>query len=281
MLAPVKFRSRPLVSTIDDEDIFPLSRMVEGTAITYSIRWGDMSEQIVAEIDEARQEIVDGFAAVQTDLAAQLAWAQSEIDALETGKANASHTHAISDVTGLSAALSGKEPTISAGTTSQYWRGDKTWQTLNKAAVGLGNVDNTSDASKPISTLVQAALDGKLGLPSISVPSRTIGTAFQPNATKWVVGIYSVKTQVTNPLLVGTSTATVVLQSDASNPPTTERSRAESSSGVGLTVTVALTTSNTSIVFAFIPPGHYARLQQTITGTGAASIVSQAEITFG
>lgn len=41
-----------------------------------------------------------------------------------------------------------KENTITAGTTSQYWRGDKSWQTLDKTAVGLGNVDNTSDATK-------------------------------------------------------------------------------------------------------------------------------------
>ena len=46
----------------------------------------------------------------------------------------------------------GYEPAITAGTTAQYWRGDKTWQALNKAAVGLGNVDNTSDADKPVST---------------------------------------------------------------------------------------------------------------------------------
>lgn len=45
-------------------------------------------------------------------------------------------------------ALADKEGTIAEGTTSQYYRGDKTWQTLNKAAVGLGNVDNTSDATK-------------------------------------------------------------------------------------------------------------------------------------
>jgi len=37
-----------------------------------------------------------------------------------------------------------KEPAITAGTTSQYWRGDKTWQTLDKSAVGLGNVENTA-----------------------------------------------------------------------------------------------------------------------------------------
>ncbi|WP_408098954.1 hypothetical protein ACJVC5_08550 [Peredibacter sp. HCB2-198] len=31
--------------------------------------------------------------------------------------------------------LAGKEPIINAGTTAQYWRGDKTWQTLNTGAV--------------------------------------------------------------------------------------------------------------------------------------------------
>lgn len=57
--------------------------------------------------------------------------------------------------------LNNKESSIAAGTTAQYFRGDKTWQTLNKTAVGLGNVDNTSDASKPISTATQTALNGK------------------------------------------------------------------------------------------------------------------------
>lgn len=40
-----------------------------------------------------------------------------------------------------------KEPTITAGTTAQYWRGDKSWQTLDKSAVGLSNVDNVSAAN--------------------------------------------------------------------------------------------------------------------------------------
>lgn len=31
--------------------------------------------------------------------------------------------------------IAGKEPVITAGTTSQYWRGDKSWQTLNTAVV--------------------------------------------------------------------------------------------------------------------------------------------------
>ena len=46
--------------------------------------------------------------------------------------------------TTITTALSGKEPTITSGTTSQYWRGDKSWQTLDKSAVGLSNVENTA-----------------------------------------------------------------------------------------------------------------------------------------
>lgn len=40
--------------------------------------------------------------------------------------------------------LAGKEPTIAAGLSSQYWRGNKSWATLNSSAVGLGNVTNES-----------------------------------------------------------------------------------------------------------------------------------------
>ncbi|HKR81426.1 MAG TPA: glycosyl hydrolase family 28-related protein [Candidatus Saccharimonadales bacterium] len=58
--------------------------------------------------------------------------------------------------------LSGKEPTIAAGTTAQYWRGDKSWQTLDKTAVGLNNVDNTSDATKnaAAATLTNKTISG-------------------------------------------------------------------------------------------------------------------------
>lgn len=54
-----------------------------------------------------------------------------------------------------------KESAITAGTTGQYWRGDKSWQTLDKTAVGLGNVDNTSDVNKPVSTAQATAIANK------------------------------------------------------------------------------------------------------------------------
>jgi hypothetical protein len=98
------------------------------------------------------------------------------------GAAATGHTHPQSDITDLTTDLAAKEPTIAAGSVGQYWRGDKSWQTLNKAAVGLSNVDNTSDANKPVSTATQTALDLKApiagpvltGIPA--APTATPGT---------------------------------------------------------------------------------------------------------
>lgn len=88
--------------------------------------------------------------------------------------------------TATQTALNGKEGSITAGTTLQYWRGDKTWQTLDKSAVGLANVDNTSDANKPISSAVQTALNAKAPLASPTFTGTVSGI------TKSMVGLANV-----------------------------------------------------------------------------------------
>ena len=62
--------------------------------------------------------------------------------------------------------IDAKQGTITAGTTAQYYRGDKSFQTLDKTAVGLTNVNDTSDANKEVSTPTQTALDLKANLAS-------------------------------------------------------------------------------------------------------------------
>lgn len=47
-------------------------------------------------------------------------------------------------ISNINSSLSGKENSITSGTTGQYWRGDKSWQTLDKTSVGLSNVENTA-----------------------------------------------------------------------------------------------------------------------------------------
>lgn len=120
---------------------------------------------------------------------------------------------------------------------------------------------------------------GSPGLVSVTptATNRALGTAFQPSATKAVFVSYSVKTSVTNPLLAGTSVATVTLLSDAGSNPTTERDRAEATSSVGLAVSIALTTSNTATLSYVVPAGHWVKLVSTVTGTGSTAIVSQVE----
>jgi hypothetical protein len=110
----------------------------------------------------------------------------SGITAAMVGASPTGHVHAAADITsgvfaigliptgtsGTTVALGNHthagvyEPVVAAGTTSQYWRGDKSWQTLDKTAVGLANVDNTTDANKPVSTAQASAIALKANIAS-------------------------------------------------------------------------------------------------------------------
>jgi uncharacterized protein YjbI with pentapeptide repeats len=109
--------------------------------------------------------------------------------------------------------LATKEPTIAAGTTSQYWRGDKTWQTLDKSAVGLGNVDNTSDTNKPISTATQTALNLKAPLASPALTGTpTAPTAASGTNTTQVATTEFVTTAVTTAISAATPDASTTVK---------------------------------------------------------------------
>lgn len=56
------------------------------------------------------------------------------------------------------------ELAITAGTTAQYWRGDKSWQTLDKTAVGLANVTNVAQQPLDATLTALAGLDATTGL---------------------------------------------------------------------------------------------------------------------
>ena len=113
-------------------------------------------------------------------------------------------TGTLSSQTDLQNALNAKEPTITTGTTAQYWRGDKTFQTLDKTAVGLGNVDNTSDLNKPISTATQTALDLKQNTTTLTTTGTTgaatlVGSTLNiPNYTTDISGLVPYTGATTN-----------------------------------------------------------------------------------
>ena len=133
-----------------------------------------------------------------------------------TGAASAAAASAAAAAASAEQAAGGGEPTIIPGTTSQYWRGDKTWQTLNKGAVGLSNVNNTADADKPISTATQDALDTKVPA------SRTVaGKALTADVTlaKADVGLSNVDntSDVAKPISTATQTALDAKQAASAN----------------------------------------------------------------
>jgi len=81
---------------------------------------------------------------------------------------------------GVQSQLGGKEPTLTAGTSAQYYRGDKSWQTLDKTAVGLGNVDNVQQIpmSEKGANNGVATLDSTGKIPTTQIPSTILTNTF-------------------------------------------------------------------------------------------------------
>lgn len=81
--------------------------------------------------------------------------------------------------------LNAKEATISAGTSSQYWRGDKTWQTLNTSAVAEGTNLYYTDVRADARITAQkgyanglATLDSSGLIPSAQLPAIAITNTY-------------------------------------------------------------------------------------------------------
>lgn len=134
-----------------------------------SATWGGITGTLSSQTDlqnalDAKQDDLISGTNIKT-LEGQSLLGSGNIDLTKSdvGLSNVDNTSDLNKPisTATQTALNAKENTITAGTTSQYFRGDKTFQTLNKTAVDLGNVDNTSDLNKPISTATQTALNAK------------------------------------------------------------------------------------------------------------------------
>jgi hypothetical protein len=132
--------------------------------------------QLVGPKGDTGNQGLDGLTAYQVAVAAgfvgtQAAWLLSlkgaKGDKGDTGNTGAAGSDATVTSSTVQAALTADKP------------GAKAALTLVKGDVGLGNVDNTSDANKPVSTAQQTALDLKapvtgpvfLGIPAAPTPA--------------------------------------------------------------------------------------------------------------
>lgn len=95
---------------------------------------------------------------------------------------SANRTWTVGDVTtaNLIAGLATKENTITAGTNLQYWRGDKTWQTLNTTAVPEGvnlyYTDSRARASISLTTVGSGSATYNSTTGALNIPTLAGGT---------------------------------------------------------------------------------------------------------
>lgn len=174
-----------LVAASDADEIYSVWQNTSGVAVDTGKRAVSASAVIAAtnaaqaSADEAQQAAADATAKVAPLLSPSTSdpAARADGSALQPGdtyfntliqatKVYSTSGWVAANVTGtdLVEAINTREPSIPSGSAGQYWAGDKTFKALDKSAVGLSSVDNTSDASKPVSTAQQTALDDKQGL---------------------------------------------------------------------------------------------------------------------
>lgn len=122
----------------------------------------------------------------------------------------------------------------------------------------------------------------ELGLiPTISKPARTLNSNFTVSSTKSANVAYSVSLSVTNPLLAGSSSATVFLEYSVDSGTTWNLvSQASNTSAVGVAVAIAINNIQTSVVSGIVPVNALVRLRTTTTGTGSATFVASQEVTY-
>lgn len=116
--------------------------------------------------------------------------------------------------------------------------------------------------------------------PTINTPvARTVNSNFTISATKQATVTYTLTCQVTNPLLVGTSTAMAYLEySTNAGSSWLLPSQNGNSSGVGITVTLQLTNGQTGTLVGIIPANAIVRIRTSTSGTGSVTYVTGQEV---
>lgn len=139
--------------------------------------------------------------------------------------------------------LATKEPALTGGTINQYYRGDKSWQTLNKTAVGLGNVDNTSDATKnsDIATLTNKTISGSNNT-FLNIPESAVTNLATDLAGKANVSHMHTASQISDSTAIGQSVLTAV-----------DGAAARAAIGAGTSNLAIGTTSNTAKAGDYVP----------------------------
>lgn len=156
---------------------------------------------------------------------------------------------------------------------------DRTWSN-----VGIELPSQTSQSGKYLTTNGTSVSWQTLPSSTFTIggaASRSLNSNFTISSTKQSFVSYSVTCSVTNPLIVGTSTANAFLEYSTNGGSSwVTVAQQSNSSGVGVTVTVQLTNAQTGVLSGYIPANALVRLRSTTTGTGTVTYVTGQETIF-
>lgn len=146
----------PKGSNLESTDLIEVSTIESGSYVTRSITGQELIDAIPAPSVEWGD--IGGTLSAQTDL-------QTALNAKQNTLVSGTSIKTINSTSLLGSGDVAVQPTLVSGTNIKTIEGQSLLGSgnidLTKSDVGLGNVDNTSDANKPISTATQTALNAK------------------------------------------------------------------------------------------------------------------------
>jgi hypothetical protein len=184
-------------------------------------------------------------------------------------------TRLVDEISRATTAESGKEPVIVQGTTTQYWRGDKTWQTLPiytvaalaNGGITVGQSGNTYNISQTTPSYNNS-------------PGRTIGTSYRISTVRPARVSYTVSATTGLSLLNLNSSAVVYLEISADNATWLTINSAGVTRTLAVSISVGINDTSNFNIQGEVPTNYYCRLRAVLSGGGTATFMSGQEVTY-